>query len=65
MNKEMDKRKIMMMVGIIPPHFCTDENSKQMKEYYLLKAKDSLPDLQWEIRLFEESSQITDSENKG
>ena len=45
-----EKKKVLLLVGIIPPYTCKDEFSKEMKEYYLLKAKDSLPDLKWEIK---------------
>ena len=45
-----DTRKIIILVGIIPPYTCDDEYSDKMLEYYILKAKDSMPDLKWEIQ---------------
>ena len=48
--------KILLLVGIIPPFTCKDSFSKQMLEYYLLKAKDSLPDLEWQIKEIEEEN---------
>jgi hypothetical protein len=49
-----EKMKILILVGIIPPYTCEDSFSHQMLEFYLLKAKDALPDLKWEIREFSE-----------
>jgi len=45
-----EKRKILLLVGMIPPYTCEDGFSEKMQEFYLLKAKDSLPDLKWEIK---------------
>ncbi len=46
----MEKKKVLLLVGIIPPYTCKDSFSEQMLEFYLLKAKDALPDLNWEIK---------------
>jgi len=62
-----EKKKILLLVGIIPPHTCKDEFTIKMQEYYLLKAKDAIPDLEWEIKAFEEDTNtvIQNKENKG
>ena len=50
-----EQRKVLLLVGIIPPYTCEDSYSAQMLEFYLFKAKDALPDLKWEIKEFKES----------
>ena len=57
---EDESKKILLLVGIIPPYTCEDSISEQMLEFYLLKAKDALPDLKWEIKEFKSADQQTD-----
>jgi hypothetical protein len=51
-----DKKKMLFLVGFIPPYTCSDEYSDQMREFYLLKSKDALPDLKWELKELVKSS---------
>ena len=49
----MSNKKILLLVGIIPPFECKEEYLEQMKEYYVLKAKDALPDLDWSLKILD------------
>ena len=48
--------KILVLMGIIPPYECEAEYSQIMLENYLLKAKITLPDLEWDIKEFEQTN---------
>ena len=53
-----ESKKIMILMGIIKPYTCEDKYSEKMKEYYLLQAKDSMPDFEWEIKEINESDPV-------
>ncbi len=59
-----EKKKVLMLVGVIPPFTCEDKYLKQMEEYYLLKAKVSLPDLKWTLKVLKEIQENKPIEKK-
>jgi hypothetical protein len=54
---------MLVLVGVVRPYFATNKAyNETMREYYLLKAKAELPDLEWEIKIMrQEKTEVTAS----